>query len=73
MFLESLITKVADAERINISTRSLGIYLKKRFGERKHKKISGIQYWYYAVREQNEEDFTNIESELMVQENKFMR
>ena len=67
------VLKVADSERINISTRSLGIYLKKRFGERKHKKISGIQYWYYAVREQNEEDFTKIESELMVQENKFMR
>ena len=69
----SYVLRIADNERINISTRSLGIYLKKRFGERKHKKISGIQYWYYAVREQNEEDFTKIESELMVQENKFMR
>lgn len=67
------ILKVADAERINISTRSLGIYLKKRFGERKHKKINGIQHWYYQIREQNDDDFTKIETELMIQKNPFTR
>ena len=67
------ILKAADAERVNISTRSLGIYLKKRFGERKHKKINGIQHWYYEIREQNDDDFTKIETELMIQNNPFTR
>lgn len=65
------VLKVADSERINISTRSLGIYLKKRFGERKHKKISGNQHWYYQLREKNEDD-NSLEHELMIQDHAFI-
>jgi len=59
----------ADDERINISPRSLGIYLKKRFGERQHKKISGVQYWYYEVR--SEEDSSEVGTQLLMQKDKF--
>ena len=65
------VLKVADSERINISTRSLGIYLKKRFGERKHKKFSGNQHWYYQLREKNEDD-NSLEHELMIQDHAFI-
>ena len=45
--------------------------LKKRFGERKHKKFSGNQHWYYQLREKNEDD-NSLEHELMIQDHAFI-